>query len=331
MRALLGWSAPGCWGRRGYEVDLLEASPDLGGHLRDIVRLPGLGEWGRVITWRETQLRKLEHVQILRGVGMASAEDLLGYGADHIVLATGSHWQTNGVGMIGSSPIAGVDATLPFFATPEQVMAGKVIGERVLILDSDGYFMGVSLAEMLADQGHNVTLLTPFDKVCPYGDYSHEGANLRRMTRGKHIVEVVNHWVQAVEVSNSLQVIAYDVYRDDWQRRNSPIPGETPRKKGSTTRSIEVDSVVLCTSRCSNGNLFQDLAARRSEWQAVGIRSVIRTGDCVAPRYIADAVFDGHRVGREFESPNAERPLSIIRERRIWGQQAYPEAGLPVI
>ncbi len=41
-------------GRRGHEVELLEATPHLGGHLRDVVRLPGLAEWGRVISWRET-------------------------------------------------------------------------------------------------------------------------------------------------------------------------------------------------------------------------------------------------------------------------------------
>ena len=57
----------------------------------------------------------------------------------------------------------------------------------------------------------------------------------------------------------------------------------------------------------------------------------MRAGDCLAPRYIADAVFDGHRIAREMESPNPERPLSIIRERRIWGQDAYPERGQVVI
>ena len=67
-------------GRRGHEVELLEATPHLGGHLRDVVRLPGLAEWGRVISWRETQLDKLANVTVRRGVGMVTAEDLLDYG-----------------------------------------------------------------------------------------------------------------------------------------------------------------------------------------------------------------------------------------------------------
>src|SRR5262249_12371087 len=42
-------------GRRGHEVELLEATPHLGGHLRDVARLPGLPQWGRDITRRENQ------------------------------------------------------------------------------------------------------------------------------------------------------------------------------------------------------------------------------------------------------------------------------------
>ena len=39
---------------------------------------------------------------------------------------------------------------------------------------------------------------------------------------------------------------------------------------------------------------------------------------------IADAVFDGHRIAREFESENPQYPLPWIRERQIWGGETYP-------
>ena len=35
---------------------------------------------------------------------------------------------------------------------------------------------------------------------------------------------------------------------------------------------------------------------------------------------IPDAIFDGHRLAREFESDNPQQPLPYIRERPIWGQ-----------
>ena len=47
-----------------------------------------------------------------------------------------------------------------------------------------------------------------------------------------------------------------------------------------------------------------------------------RTGDCRAPRQFMGAIFDAHRLAREFDSPHPERPLPWIRERRIWDATA---------
>ena len=41
-----------------------------------------------------------------------------------------------------------------------------------------------------------------------------------------------------------------------------------------------------------------------------------RLGDCLVPRLIADAVFDGHRLAREIDEPDPAVPLPFIRERR---------------
>ena len=35
---------------------------------------------------------------------------------------------------------------------------------------------------------------------------------------------------------------------------------------------------------------------------------------------IVDSIFDGHRLGREIDSPHPEMPLPFIRERRLWGE-----------
>lgn len=318
-------------GKRGYEVDLIEATNSVGGHMRDVVALPGLAEWNRVVTWRKSQLAMLPNVKLLLGVGEASANDLLAYGARKIVLATGAVWAPDGQGPIGFNPIAGVDAGTERFATPEQVMAGKALGKRILVLDGDGYFMGVSLAERLADLGHHVTLMTQFLAPAPYTDTSHEAANLRRMMRGKGIKDHAGHWVQAVDEADDLTVTYYDVYRDDWRRENVAEKGVRPRRKGTATKNLQVDSMVLVTSRRSRTALFSDLVARKADWTRQGVAAVMRAGDCLAPRYIADAVFDGHRIAREMESPDPERPLSVIRERRIWGQPAFPERGQIVL
>jgi len=54
------------------------------------------------------------------------------------------------------------------------------------------------------------------------------------------------------------------------------------------------------------------------------LAAVVRVDDCVAPRLIYNTIFDGHRLAREFESENPERPLPYIRERRIWGDDTMP-------
>ena len=55
----------------------------------------------------------------------------------------------------------------------------------------------------------------------------------------------------------------------------------------------------------------------RPRSRAAGIEAVYRIGDCVAPRLIADAIFDGHRLAREIDSPDPARPLPYLRERPL--------------
>jgi dimethylamine/trimethylamine dehydrogenase len=74
----------------------------------------------------------------------------------------------------------------------------------------------------------------------------------------------------------------------------------------------EVGSVVLVTQRVSRDGLFRQL-------QHDGVGPLYRIGDCVAPRLLADAIFDGHRLAREIDSPDPARPLPFVRERRLAG------------
>ncbi len=70
--------------------------------------------------------------------------------------------------------------------------------------------------------------------------------------------------------------------------------------------SLEVDGVVLVTQRVSDDALYRELVADPAGLEAAGIEAVYRIGDCVAPRLIADAIFDGHRLAREIDSPHPE-------------------------
>ena len=319
-------------GERSYDVHLCEADTTLGGHLRDVIRFPALAEWGRVISWRESQLTALDNVTVLRGLGNVTADDVLAYGAAKVVLATGAHWVGDGFGASGPEAISGIDAGQPQFVTPDQFWAGKETGGRVVILDSDGFFMAVNIAEMLANQGKQVTIVTHHGAVAPMTDYTLEGPNLRRMMQEKGIVQRVNQWLEGVEAGDDrVRLRLYNPNRDGYQRTTAPRTGEPPRRKGTETEIIDCDSVVLCTARRANDELYNALVARRDEWASNGLRGVYRAGDCLAPRYLLDAIFDGHRIAREFESPDPQRPKAILCERQIWGHEVFPGLGEPVI
>ena len=319
-------------GLRGYTVHLVEAEPELGGHLRHVARLPGLAEWARVIDYRKTQFAKLDNLAVHRGTGAATADDILEFEAERVVLAAGARWVGDGASAMGPDAIPGVDSELPGFVTPEQFWAGKEVGERIVVLDGDGYFMAIGIAEALADGGASVTILTHFETVAPLTEYTQESDNLRRMMREKGIAQRTAHWLEGVAAgAGGLQVTAYDLYRDGPTRVREPVTGASPYPPGADVETLECDTVVLCTARRSNDELWRELRERAEEWAAHGIKSVTRAGDCLAPRYLADAIFDGHRVARELDSADPQRPRAVIRERQIWGNPTYPELGDRVI
>ncbi|MFQ5775899.1 MAG: FAD-dependent oxidoreductase [Kiloniellaceae bacterium] len=309
-------------GERGYDVHLREKTSEIGGCVKDIMRYPGLSEWGRVITYRQIQLDKLKNVEVHTGVGEMTADDVLNYGADKVVLAVGSHWSTDGTASVTHDPVEGVDASLPHICTPEQIMAGKEVGDRVLVLDGDGYYTGVSMAELMADQGKKVTIVTSLGSVGPYTDFTLEAPNLHRMMYEKGIHHYTLHWAESVEPGVAT---LYYLYRDGYKRESSPTKGKMPRRVGTDVVKLEYDSIIVVSGRVPNAGLYRELKKRKSEWADNEIQGIYQAGDCYAPRLIADAVFDGHRIAREFESPNPQFAQPWVRERQIWGHETYPK------
>ncbi len=40
-------------GERGYDLYLCESEGEIGGHVRDVARYPGMAEWGRLTSYHE--------------------------------------------------------------------------------------------------------------------------------------------------------------------------------------------------------------------------------------------------------------------------------------
>ena len=77
-------------GERGMRrVHRVEADKEIGGYVMHVSELPDLGEWSRIINYRQIQLDKPKNVEVITGTRL-TREDVLDYGAEIVVVATGS-------------------------------------------------------------------------------------------------------------------------------------------------------------------------------------------------------------------------------------------------
>ena len=179
------------------------------------------------------------------------------------------------------------------------MLGGKDVGERVVVYDCEGYFMGVSLAERLALAGKSVTYVSPGAHPGAYMHLTGEMGLLHRRLHELGIELVLERILDRIDPGSA---VAANVW----------VPQDVV--------DLPADGVVLVTQRLSDDALYRELEADREALAGEGIEGLYRIGDCDAPRLIADCVFDGHRLAREIDSPDPAVPLPFIRERRLAGE-----------
>jgi dimethylamine/trimethylamine dehydrogenase len=275
-------------GRRGMRnVQLVEANADVGGVAALTARLPGLGQWQRVVDWRRQWLDRLPNVEVLTGLRL-DPPSIRNYGADLVVVATGARWDAGGVSPATHEGIPG--AAAGHVLTPERVLSNPPAPARTLIYDCEGYLLGAGLAELLAAAGCAVTLVTPFAVAAPALDRTLEGDSVRRRLHELGVQVRTTTTLVRIE-TQTCTLLSYGSHDE--------APSEL---------------VVLVTSRRSDDALLRALQRDRGP-----IEAVYGIGDCVAPRQIADCVFDGHRLGREIDSADPAIALPYLRERSVAG------------
>jgi dimethylamine/trimethylamine dehydrogenase len=210
-----------------------------------------------------------------------------------VVVATGSHYLTDAVSPYDRRPLP-VEGFRGSVLTPEEVMSGEAtLGHRVLLWDTDGYFVGPGIAEHLAALGHEVTAVTPASAFGPYLHYTMEDARTTLDLRSLGVRIFPGSGLgQITADSATIETLA------------GPV-------------GARADSIVVVGQRAADSELYRELEGRRSEWDEAGLASVFRVGDCVRPSFIADAIFSGHRLAREIDSLDPDDPEPYIRERRL--------------
>lgn len=273
---------------RGYDVALAEAGTALGGRVAKERLLPGLSAWGRVADYRAYQLSQRPNVQTYFDSPL-SAEDILAFGFQNVAIATGATWRADGVARMHVTPIP--NSGMPVF-TPDDLMAGRLPSGKVVVFDDDHYYMGGVLAELCAQKGCDVTLVTPSAYVSDWTLNTLEQGAIHRRLVAAGVKIVLN---QGIAVLTSSGVSTSCVYT-------------------GAEGQIGCDAVVMVASRTSNDAIYHDLMARAADWADAGIRSVKVIGDACAPGPIAWATYAGHRYARELDTPDIGDALPFRRE-----------------
>jgi dimethylamine/trimethylamine dehydrogenase len=284
-------------GKRGFTaVHLVEAEQEIGGRVRLARQLPTLGDWGRIIDWRAVQLARLPGVQVITGRRLTAA-DVLDYGADLVVIATGSAWRGDGIQPGYPDPMPGADPGVPHVLTPEQAFAGKrPPGPQVVVYDTDGYYVAPGIAEQLVRDGFEVSLVTTFEVLSPVSDQTLEGDMLRAHLHNAGVSVRTGTTITAIGAGS---VTGHDRHGEPW--------------------SAACSGIVLVTQQAPQDTLYTELASDRPTLAAAGISGLYRIGDAIAPRMISEAIFDGHRLAREIDQGDPTQPSPYRRERAHLG------------
>ena len=246
--------------QRGYQVKLYERQAELGGQINLLVRVPNRVEFGDAT--RNLQRELLEAgVETYTGIEVTAAT-VEQEQPDAVIIATGSRPALPAI----------PGAELPHVATTWQVLLGEKSaqpGEHVLVYDQIGFHQATSVAELLADRGCMVEVVTPQFYVG--GDL---GVTLdlelwyrRVLARGMRLT--ANHFLADLGPNSATIMNNYT---------------------GQPRQIEQVALAVMATPQTADDALY---------WQLQGkVKHLYRVGDCVAPRRVENAILDGERAAR---------------------------------
>ncbi|MEO1919235.1 MAG: FAD-dependent oxidoreductase, partial [Paracoccaceae bacterium] len=273
--------------KRGYEVTLAEAYTELGGRVLLESRMPGLAEWKRVADHRTYMIGQAANVETFVDSRL-DAEQVLEFGFDHVLLATGASWRADGVGRSIVHPL--VETATTKLVSADHILRGGAVTGRVVVFDDEHYYMGSVIAERLRDQGHEVTLVTPSTMAAEWSENTMEQHRIQQRLLQKGVDMICTHSIVKLDEGSVSLACEYTGFQ----------------------RRIAADTVIPVTMRIPDTSVHQALMAHSDAFADNGILSVSRIADCHAPGTIAMAVYAGHQYARELDTEVPDIPF--IRE-----------------
>ena len=244
---------------RGHEVTLYESSPFIGGQVVTAARGTGRNQLGRLVDYYRKMLD--ETGVTIHTETIVTAEVVKDFGPDVLIVATGAR--------ASAKPFPGEYGPPRVLSVPDILNESYVVGSKVLFIDENGSHRSLATAELLADQGRQVDLLTNDlfvgVELAPIGDLY--------LTRQRLLQKGLSFTTD----------VKVDEIGSECVKGHRMYTGEPVTYEGYDT--IVAEAVYLPEDR-----LFHLLKGN-------DVQAVHAIGDCVAPRTIEMAVYEGRKVG----------------------------------
>ncbi len=258
--------------RRGHDVTLLESEDRFGGHLNLLQQFPTRGNWSDAV---KALVRPLErHGVNARLETEASKSTLAELSPDVVIVSTGSSWNGSGFSPYRADreaiPGAELEHVIDVETAAERVLADPAsLGKRVLIIDESALYLPLGVAEVLAESGVEVEIVSPHffvgSDALKTMDLFHIYPRLKQ-----HGVELSSqHFVEKIDGND---VHLYHLW-------------------GGDPHVATFDTVVLSQMRDPNERLYREVKDDHPD--------VRRVGDALTPRPLVAVIHEGEVAARE--------------------------------
>ena len=252
--------------QHGHTVTVYEASPQVGGQVRVAASVPSRAEFGDLVRNQEAECKRLG-VTVHTGIAV-DADLVTRERPDVVVVATGSN--------PGRPPWLPETPPVPTCDVRDVIEGRAHPSGNVLIIDELGFHQSTSVAELLADRGCSVELLTPGMVVAQDLGITLdlEGWNIR--AAAKSIGQTTDCVIMGFDEAGALSVLHHPT---------------------GTMSARTADWLVLAVPPAPADALYRELKELRERPAAGATFALHRIGDALAPRRAHAAVIDGERVG----------------------------------
>ncbi len=250
---------------RGHEVTLYEKDGELGGQVNLARRLPLRDEFWECVRYLRFRMERLPIRVTLNTAVTPELIDQLH--PDVVIVATGALPLKNGLTSYWPYEVPGWEQDNVL--SVEDVLAGDgPVGQHVVVYEDTNHHRGVGICEYLADRGHHVEVVTrqPFVAMDLTLTLNQPFLYKRFFEKG-----IVMSPHEAMKEIRGRQVVVFNIYTNK-ERTIDPA-----------------DTVVMATMKKSDDALYHALKGRVPELH--------RIGDCVQPRLVTEAIWEGFTIG----------------------------------